>query len=155
MSVTTRRGIEYLLCFLFLTVGGAIYLLYRPQILLLHVLIDGLPFGNCIDSLREVAAKWPLPSFLTGCVPGGLWATAYILLVDGLTRGRCRRGQRLVGVSTIPFLGATSELLQAGGAIPGTFDWGDLLCYLLPLLVYATLTRRETSGTINRKTNHQ
>ena len=137
MIATTRRRIEYLLCFLFLTIGGVIYLLYRPRILMLHVIADGLGLGGCIDSLRGVADQWPLPSFLVFCVPNGLWSTAYILLIDGLIAGRSRRWQRLVGVSVIPFLGAMSELLQASGTIPGTFDWGDLLCYLLPLLVYA------------------
>ncbi len=59
MPANTRRRIEYLLCFLFLAVGGVIYLFYRPQIMMLHVMADGLGLGSCIDCMREIAAEWP------------------------------------------------------------------------------------------------
>lgn len=59
MPANTRRRIENLLCFLFLAVGGDIYLFYRPRILMLYVMADGLGLGSCIDCMREVAAEWP------------------------------------------------------------------------------------------------
>jgi hypothetical protein len=68
-----------------------------------------------------------------------LWAAAYILTIDSLMFRQSVMPRILVS-GIIPVIGAVSELLQLIGLLPGTFDVADLLCYLVPYLLYLSIT---------------
>jgi hypothetical protein len=68
-----------------------------------------------------------------------LWAAAYILTIDSLMFRQSVMPRILVS-GIIPVIGAVSELLQLIGLLPGTFDVADLLCYLIPYLLYLSIT---------------
>jgi hypothetical protein len=76
-----------------------------------------------------------LPDIMVYSLPAGLWSASYVIFVDTLIGDRPWL-VRLLTASIIPLTGAASEVLQALGALQGTFDWADLLCYLLPLAVF-------------------
>ena len=118
-----------------LTAGGLIYLLQRTRSLLLFHVADKLGLGQAIDRWRDTTEGTTLPEFVVYSLPGGLWATAYIVIVDGLLKHK-PKGKRLMWASVIPALGIASELMQYAGWLPGTADVADLICYCLPYIAY-------------------
>lgn len=118
-----------------LLVGGITYLLFRPRTLLMFHIADYLGLSPVIDRIREYMTGAWLPEFIVYSLPGALWSSAYLLTVDCFLYGQSVR-TRLMATSIIPLIGAASELLQLTGMVPGTFDGWDLLCYLIPYLLY-------------------
>ena len=112
--------------------GGLIYLAFRPTTILLFHIADGMGLMPLIAQWRSLMATWQPSEFWVYSLPGGLWASAYILLVYGLLE-RQSTLLRLTIASSIPLVGVISELLQGAHCLPGVFDWADLLCYAAPL----------------------
>lgn len=130
-----RKKYKLWLSLALLLAGGMVYVLFRPRTLVLFVLADMLGVGGCVDALRAMASAWHPSEFVVYCVPNGLWALAYVLVVDWVMQAYgC--GTRLLCTSFMPLLGAASELMQLAGWLRGTFDVGDLVCYLLPYIIY-------------------
>lgn len=141
---------------LLLVAGGLIYIIFRSHTILYHIVGDGWPW---MDNLRSAASAWMLScgawaDFIVFSLPGGLWSTAYILLIDAIYAASALR-VRLWWASAVPLIGAAFEVLQAccppgssiGGINIGTYDAADLLCYMVPLLLYLPFrlsTTRET-----------
>jgi len=119
--------------------GGLIYVLYRSEETLLLRLADALGMGDDIGRWRQSAAMLTLPEWVVYSLPAGLWAFSYVLIVDSLTRGQPWKG-RVLAISFVPLVGAASELMQAAGLLPGTFDWVDLVLYTLPLIMMGVRT---------------
>lgn len=136
-SVTTYRvqAGKALLGFALLAVGIAIYLLLRSRNLLGFRVIDVLGLGGLIDGWRLAVHPWHASAFMVFCVPGGLWAAAYILIIDSVFH-RQIASWRLAMAAVIPATGIISEALQALGWLPGTPDTLDALCYAVPYLIY-------------------
>ena len=123
---------------LLLFMGGMIYVLYRPQTLLLFHVAGGLGMTDLIGQWRQMATVWHPAAFTIYCLPAGLWALSYVLIVGTLAQG-LPVIRRWIAVFFIPLLGIASEVLQAVNIVPGTFDWTDLTLYALPLIAYATI----------------
>ena len=121
-----------------LLMGGMTYLLFRPQTLLMFHVTDALGLSAVINSMRKGISS-QLPEFIIYSLPGALWAAAYILTIDSLMFRQSVMPRILVS-GIIPVIGAVSELLQLIGLLPGTFDVADLLCYLIPYLLYLSIT---------------
>ena len=128
---------KLLLGTLLLLVGGITYLLFRPSTLLMFHVADYLGFSPVIDRIREGMTSAWLPEFIVYSLPGALWSAAYLLTADCFLQGQTVK-TRLMITSIIPLIGAVSELLQLIGLLPGTYDGWDLLCYLIPYLLYLT-----------------
>lgn len=126
---------------LLLAMGGMVYVLFRPRTLLLFSVADATGIGSWADSMRTLFGGIQLPDWMVYSLPGGLWSAAYVLLVGWLMQGRALRW-RLLATLPIPLVGALSELLQGAGVLSGTFDMGDVVCYLAPYLIYASLNEK-------------
>lgn len=120
-----------------LLMGGMTYLLFRPQTLLMFHVTDAIGLSAAINSMREGISS-QLPEFIIYCLPGALWAAAYILTTEYFLYRQSVKTRILVA-GIIPVIGAVSELLQLTGLLPGTFDVADLLCYLVPYLLYMSI----------------
>lgn len=118
-----------------LLVGGITYLLFRPRTLLMFHVADYLVLSPIIDRIREGMTNAWFPEFIVYSLPGALWSAAYLLTADCFLNGQTVK-TRLAITSIIPLIGAASELLQLTGVLPGTYDGWDLLCYLIPYLIY-------------------
>jgi hypothetical protein len=136
MDMTQRLKLP--LGMMLLLMGGMTYLLFRPQTLLMFHVTDALGLSAVINSMRKGISS-QLPEFIIYNLPGALWAAAYILTIDSLMFRQSVMPRILVS-GIIPVIGAVSELLQLIGLLPGTFDVADLLCYLVPYLLYLSIT---------------
>lgn len=124
------------LAFLLLVIGGGIYLLMRQPVMLMHKVASELGIGTLIEKGRMLVQGWQLPEWMIFSLPGALWSTAYILIIDALL-SKSPSWRRFAVAAFIPLVGIVSELLQFVGLLPGTFDALDIIAYALPLLIYA------------------
>lgn len=124
------------LAILLLVIGGCIYLLMRPPLLLIHKVAWDLGYGIIVEKGRMLVWGWEVPNWFLYSLPGALWSTAYILIIDSLLP-KSFWWRRLMVASFIPLVGVVSELLQLIHLLPGTFDAIDMVAYALPLLIYA------------------
>lgn len=120
--------------FLILT-GGIIYVLYRPESLLLFRVTDSLGITPLIDILRSNTSRIMLPSFMINSLPAGLWTASYLMMMYITTKYHTRR-IRLMLALPLPVMAIVLELMQFLGWCPGTFDIYDLICYIVPLFVF-------------------
>ena len=97
--------------------------------------MDALGLMPDINRWREMVVNVTLPEFVIFCLPNGLWAAAYIILIDGWLYNQTKK-VRFLAAAVIPLIGTTAEMMQAAGWLPGTFDAGDIACLTIPLLAY-------------------
>ncbi|MBR0501680.1 MAG: hypothetical protein IJJ77_00355 [Paludibacteraceae bacterium] len=116
---------------LILSLGGFIYILYREHTLL-YKLCNTL-LCDCLSLIRQNTHR--PTDFIIYNLPGGLWSTAYIFIIDGLFPHVNFRTIALRSC-VIPMAGVASELLQAVHVLPGHYDSMDLILYLLPYLLF-------------------
>jgi len=129
------RKLFPLFAVMLLVAGGLIYLLYRPTSLLLFHVIDWAGGLRQVEQWRMAAGGYNPSDFTVYCLPNGLWAAAYVLLIDWVY-ARHSVATRLAWAAVIPVIGILAELLQLVGIVPGTADILDVLCYAMPYLIY-------------------
>jgi hypothetical protein len=126
---------KWAMSILLLSVGIGIYILFRPQNILVFGLLDDLGLMPIVDSLRMHTSGIMLPSFVINSVPSGLWTASYLMAMYLTTTGASRK-QKLVLSLPLPITAIILEFFQLFGWCSGTFDFYDLLCYMIPLIVF-------------------
>ena len=126
---------DWLVALLLILTGGMIYVLYRPENLLLFRVTDSLGITPLIDTLRSNSSRVMLPSFIVNSLPAGLWTASYLLMMYITTKFHTRR-IRLMLALPLPISAIALEFMQLLGWCPGTFDIYDLICYIVPLCVF-------------------
>jgi hypothetical protein len=126
---------DWLVALLLILTGGMIYVLYRPENLLLFRVTDSLGITPLIDMLRSNSSRVMLPSFIVNSLPAGLWTASYLLMMYITTKFHTRR-IRLMLALPLPISAIALEFMQLLGWCPGTFDIYDLICYIVPLCVF-------------------
>ena len=118
--------------FSFLLLGAIIYMLFRPEVLFLVHFPNDFISKISIDIDASVISTCPFMYFVVFCLPDALWYAALLIFqsaiyVDNLT-------SKLVLVFSIlfPFI---HESMQKIGMLSGTFDWLDIITYLLTLIL--------------------
>ena len=126
---------DWLVALLLILTGGMIYVLYRPENLLLFRVTDSLGITPLIDILRSNSSRVMLPSFIVNSLPAGLWTASYLLMMYITTKFHTRR-IRLMLALPLPISAIVLEFMQLLGWCPGTFDIYDLICYIVPLFIF-------------------
>jgi hypothetical protein len=111
------------------SVGGLIYIAYRPESLLLFGWAKAAGLGDAIETTRQLAGYYRPHDLAVECLPAGLWAmscTAALRLAWSNTS--ITRTAPLLAVPGL--VGVLSEVAQALTFCPGTFDPIDVLFYL-------------------------
>ena len=126
---------DWLVALLLILTGGMIYVLYRPENLLLFRVTDNLGITPLIDILRSNSSRVMLPSFIVNSLPAGLWTASYLLMMYITTKFLTRR-IRLMLALPIPISAIVLEFMLLLGWCPGTFDIYDLICYIVPLFIF-------------------
>lgn len=125
----------WIFAYLFIFIGGMIYVLYRPDNILLFRVTDSLGMKPLIDVARLSASQVKLPLFVINSLPAGLWAASYLMMMYITTRFHTRK-VRLMLALPLPITAIVLEIMQYFGWCPGTFDIYDLLCYIVPLFIF-------------------
>lgn len=126
---------DWIVALLLILTGGMIYVLYRPESLLLFRVTDSLGITPLIDMLRSNSSRVMLPSFMINSLPAGLWTASYLMMMYVTTKFHTRR-IRLMLALPLPITAIVLEFMQLLGWCPGTFDIYDLICYIVPLYVF-------------------
>lgn len=134
--IRTIRWVEAAVGLLCLLVGCAIYVLFRSRSIKLYGWLSACGLKDAMELWRESVASCHLPEWVLFSLPDGLYCASYMLLMHALWYVSPRRPAYLI-VVLIPLIAITHELCQLMGVLSGTFDYSDLLCYLLPLLLLA------------------
>lgn len=121
------------LCMLLL--GIMIYLLYRPHSLLGFKIIDAFGLNYIIDSFRLSFPIISFPPFVINSLPAGLWTASYLIMMYSSTKRHTRK-VRLMLALPLPISAIILEFMQLLGWCPGTFDLYDLICYIIPLIIF-------------------
>lgn len=132
-----RIASETILGVIFLLCGCFIYLLFRSKTLYIHQWGHTLGLSKVIDTLRKQVEGWNVSEFIKFSLPDGLYCAAYILIMDAIWHNDKRKIKYYI-ISFVPFITISSELLQYFGLVMGTFDLYDLMCYMIPLIIYFT-----------------
>lgn len=120
---------------LLLLVGGSIYLLFRDTSLLMFRWCDYFHLSDVVANIRFYMSNILVNDFVRYNLPDGLWVLAYMLIIDVLKNNE-QRFMKLWWVLYLPTIALISEIMQLTSLIEGTFDYLDLLCYLIPIILY-------------------
>ena len=115
--------------------GGMIYILYRPENIMLFRLVDILGLTPLINVARTNISRDILPSFMINSLPAGLWTASYLIMMYVTTKFHTRK-VRLMLALPLPIAAIVLEFMQLLGWCPGTFDIYDLICYIVPLFIF-------------------
>lgn len=126
---------DWIVAFLLILIGGMIYVLYRPENLLLFRVTDIIGFTPLIDMVRSNTSNVMLPSFMINSLPAGFWTASYLMMMYITTKYHTRRIRMMLALP-LPVMAIVLELMQFLGWCPGTFDIYDLICYIVPLFVF-------------------
>lgn len=129
-----RRG--WFLSFLLIFIGGSIYIVYRPKSIMVFKIIDYLGLTDFVDMLRNnIQNHITLPPLFINCIPAGLWTASYLILMYSRTRFIDRKTRMFLALP-LPISMIVLEFLQLAGWCTGTFDIYDLVCYIIPMIVF-------------------
>lgn len=98
-------------------IGGMIYVLYRPESLLLFRVTDALGITPLIDMLRSHISRFMLPSFMINSLPAGLWTASYLLMIFVTTKFHSRRFRLMIALP-LPLMAIVLEIMQFLGWCP-------------------------------------
>lgn len=133
---------QSIVSFLLLGLGGSIYLLFRSKTLLMFKWVDSLGLSQYVDRLRDLVSGITLNHITLYSLPDGLWLASYIIVVNTIV-SKNNKYNLLFWSLLLPFIAIVFELLQIPGIIPGVFDVFDLICYIVPLIVYLIYLKNE------------
>lgn len=135
IELTKRQLANWYSVGVIIALGGMLYVLYRPENLLMFNLLDGLGLMPLVEHFREIAHSVVLPDFVIYSLPAGLWTASYLLAMYLTTKYQSKK-IRLMLALPLPISAILLEFMQLFGWCPGTFDIYDLICYIVPLILF-------------------
>ncbi len=148
-----RTALHLFLSALTLLVGSLIYILYRPGNLLVFEWSSFVGLEEVVLALQEssVVLAFDPPGWVLYSLPDMLWVVSFGHAIYAVLTGADVGLKAFLGAATIiGTMALGSEVGQAFGVVPGTFDWWDMLLYLggiLWLFGFAILEVKSTSKT--------
>lgn len=127
------RTLALFLAIVALTVGGGIYILYRPETLLMFRWTDALHLNRFVENIRQLMSIYTPSDFIKYSLPDGLWSIAYFLIMLSIW-GKIGK-ESVAWLCLMPIFALVSEFMQLTPLIPGRFDVLDVVCYSVPLIM--------------------
>lgn len=124
-----------------LSLGTAIYLLFRKSSLKIFNWLEKLKIDFLSLDIRKfsISNAERLPNWFLYSLPDGLWICSYVCLMIYIWNFRIHL-QSIFWISIAPFIAIISEIGQAVNLVKGTFDFLDLLFYILGFIIPLLLT---------------
>lgn len=116
--------------------GGLIYCAFRTKNLLLFDWIRFLSLDAPIDLIRTISydSISRIPNWLLFSVPDGLWVLSYTCLILYIWNFNLNR-KNIFWFVLLPIIALGSEIMQSFNIISGTFDYFDIVAYIVGFLV--------------------
>ena len=133
----TSKAVEISTAILLFLLGGFIYIAFRSTSLRMFNWFDYLGLHDFIIDVRSSSKDIQIPEIIKYCFPDGLWTSSYIIFMDAIWSPNVKSQLLFCGI--IPVVGCVSEILQYLSVVRGTFDVVDLLCYIVPFVLYLIL----------------
>lgn len=109
-----------------LIVGGLIYILFRPETLIMFDWFEKAGLLQFIQDLRtSFKGKLILPQWIIYNLPDALWILSFTNLMLLIWQLKLTKNS-IFWILLAPTIGVFSELGQATGILAGTFDLNDL-----------------------------
>jgi hypothetical protein len=128
--------------FLTLLCGGLIYVLFRTATLKMFGWYETVGLGGLTNELQKLTFQFAneSPEWILFSLPDGLWIFSYVTLILVIWQNTVSI-KNIFWILVIPILAIGSEVGQLFGLIIGTFDFVDLLLYILgmtlPFIIYS------------------
>lgn len=125
-----------------MTLGGLIYLAWRPVSLRMFTWFESLRLGDCVEQFRCWAQphQSAYPDWVCMSLPQGLWVLSGCLAMQAIWVGSTQT-ERWSWCAIVVLLGFFGELGQLTGIVPGTFDAIDLVLVVAAFLVSLVIGR--------------
>jgi hypothetical protein len=126
MKLTLKPSVLLITTFISLLIGAANYFFFTPHIIFFKWL--------GIESAKSITINHHgLFLFLKGYFSDIMWCIALCLITVVLNRRNYLHGFDKVLILLTPFM---SEAAQYFSLLPGTFDWLDILAYLITIITF-------------------
>ncbi len=157
-----RTALHIFFSALTLSLGTLIYVVYRPANILVFEWIAFVGLEDFVATLRSssVVLAFEPPEWVLYSLPDMLWVVSFGHAIFAVLTGADTGLKGFwVAAITIGAVAIGSEVGQAFGVVPGTFDWWDLLLYgagILWLIFFTLSEARFRSQPIDKRSdNHE
>jgi len=122
-------------------IGGMIYLIWRPESLLMFSWAEKLSLLHVVEALREFGREClpNPPAWVLNSLPHALWIFSGIVLLGTVWGETSLRWFMLWSFSLIT-ISIFSELGQISGLLPGTYDFSDIAGMLIASIAGYAIT---------------
>lgn len=138
--MTQNDLFQSILAFTMLTLGGAIYLFFREPVLFTSW-IPSIWWAEIPHYGHLINAESFMGGFFLYSLADALWYGSLLIIEYQLRSNTLFSRIMILTTVTLPFV---YEVLQRIGFVSGTFDWNDILAYLLTLLIFILCTRKSS-----------
>jgi hypothetical protein len=135
-GIDARPTIYFVTAALALLMGSTVYILWRPDALLMFRWFDALGLHDAIVRLRHPLGHFGVltPTVFVFSAPWALWLLSYLFCIRAIWHNSASRA-RHIWFWFLPFISIVIECAQASGFCPGTFDADDILALAVASLI--------------------
>ena len=117
--------------FLPIILGGFIYIVYRSEELMLFSWFNYFGLENFIDFFRKnIFLSSKVPFWFKYNLPDGLWVYSFTSFMLLIWRNEIN-GNNIFWFFLFPIVACVGEIFQFYKILPGTYDFLDILFYLI------------------------
>ncbi|GEN75490.1 hypothetical protein [Chryseobacterium hagamense] len=128
------RILKITVLFLPVLLGGIIYVIFRTEKLIMFRWFECLNISQEIFALKKYSNNYVLPDWFIFSLPDGLWIYSYTSILLEIWKYSITK-QNLFWIFSIPITAILSEFFQFFKIIPGTFDFTDVIFYLIGIMI--------------------
>lgn len=136
-----NRISNYIIGTISVLIGGLLYLTFRSESLVMFNWFGRIGLSSEISFLRESCGDISLYSWVKYNLPAALWLFSYMFIIRGIWLNSQRNVIYNIFLWGVPTMAFASELLQFFGAIPGTFDYKDIIAYSAGIIMFFLITK--------------
>lgn len=140
-SFLHNRTINYLIGTTAVLIGGLLYLTFRSESLVMFNWFEKIRLTSQISFLRESCGDITLYSWVKFNLPAALWLFSYMFIIRGIWLNSRQNIIYNIFLWGVPSMAIASEILQYFGAIPGTFDYKDIIAYIAGIIIFSLITK--------------
>lgn len=140
-SFLYNKPINYIIGTISVLIGGLLYLTFRTESLIMFDWFDKIGLTSHISFLRESYGDISLYSWVKYNLPAALWLFSYMFIIRGIWLHSQKKIFYIIFLWGVPTMAIASELLQFFGAIPGTFDYKDIIAYFAGIIIFFLITK--------------